>query len=157
MNKNALGQAIAGQFRRALKMFRQAVLAFPAQEWHVGELDYLRPAGLAYHALETIDFYTSDQPAAQFPWGNRFGVDWEEQRSELLPPQEDLIAYLDEIESKLAHWFKTVDLTAPEQSYPWTGVSKLERTLYILRHTHHHLAEMCLELTRRGYSGPEWH
>ena len=103
MNKNALAQAISGQFRRALKMFRQAVLAFPAGEWRVGDSHYLRPAGLAYHALETIDFYTSDQPADEFPWGNRFGVDWEDQRSELLPRQEDLIAYLEEVESRLAH------------------------------------------------------
>jgi hypothetical protein len=157
MNKNVLAQAISGQFRRALKMLREAVQAFPVEEWRAGDNHYLRPAGLAYHALETIDFYTSDRPASQFPWGNRFGADWEDPRSELLPPQEDVITYLDEIESKLAHWFKTTDLTAPERSYPWTGVSKLERTVYMLRHTHHHLAEMCLELSRRGYSGPEWH
>jgi hypothetical protein len=157
MNKNTLAQAISGQFRRALKMFREAIQAFPAEEWRVGDSHYVRPAGLAYHALETIDFYTSDQPADLFFWGNRFGVDWEDQRSQLLPEQEQLTVYLDEIEGKLVHWFKTVDLTAPERSYPWTGVSKLERTVYMLRHTHHHLAEMCLELSRRGYSAPEWH
>jgi hypothetical protein len=42
------------QFMRALTMFREAVSAFPAEEWRKGDTDYLRPAGVAYHQVVTI-------------------------------------------------------------------------------------------------------
>lgn len=156
MSQDEVARTVADQFRRTLGMFREAVLAFPADEWRSGELDYLRPAGIAYHLLETIDFYTGDQPADQFAWGGRFGVGWESRQPERLPDQQQVITYLDEMETKLAGWFAATDLTAAEERFPWTGPSVLGRAIYLLRNTQHHLAEMSLELTRRGCDSPDW-
>jgi hypothetical protein len=156
MTKDAIAQAMSGQFRRTLKMFREAALAFPLEEWREGDIDYLRPAGLAYHVVETIDFYTGDQSVHDFPWSARLGVDWEDSRSELLPSQEQLMVYLDEMQRKLEAWLTETDLMAPEPLFPWAGVSMLERAVHLLRHSQHHLGELCLELTRRGYPGPDW-
>ena len=156
MGENKITHAISRQFSRSLKMFREAILAFPPKEWRNGEIDYLRPAGLAYHVIEAIDFYSGDQPADAFAWGGRFGVDWEDSQSEHLPSQEQLVAYLDDVERKLEDWFREKDLMSPEQIFPWVGASLLERAVYLLRHTQHHLAEMCIELTRRGYTSTEW-
>ena len=156
MSENAITQAIADQFKRTLKMFRGAALAFPAEEWRKGDIDYFRPAGVAYHVCETIDFYTGDQPADQFPWGGRFGVGWEDSRSSRLPSQEQLLTYLDEMERKLEDWLQQTDLMSPEGAFPYTGAIILGRAMYVLRHTQHHMAQMSLELTRRGYPTPEW-
>jgi hypothetical protein len=156
MSQDVLAQAMLDQVRRALTMFREATQAFPAEEWRAGDLDYLRPAGVAYHVVETIDFYGGDQSADQFPWGARFGVSWEDARSERLPLQQQVLAYLDDVEAELEMWLVSADLSAPEQAFPWTGPIQLARAAYVLRHTQHHVAEMSLELTRRGYPAPAW-
>jgi len=157
MGDDAIANSVLDQFNRALKMFRESILAFPEGEWRKGDIDYLRPAGVAYHVAETIDFYTSSKTVEQFPWGSRFGVDWEDGQSERLPIQSELVGYLDEVEGKLTNWIESVDLSSEEAVYPWTGPIVLSRAIYVLRNTQHHLSEMALELTRRGYAAPEWH
>jgi hypothetical protein len=156
MAQDRIAEALSDQFTRAWGMFREAVLAFPADEWRKGEMDYLRPAGVALHVVETADFYAGDQSADEFPWGGRFGVGWEDRRSERLPTQEQLIGYLDEVEKKVEAWLRSTDFLSQEQQFPHTGPIILGRAMYLLRHNQHHLAEMGLELTRRGFQGPGW-
>lgn len=156
MSQNEIKKSLSGQFRRSLMMFKEAVLAFPPDEWRKGDLDYLRPAGVAYHVLETIDFYAGDQSADQFPWGGRFAVDWEDHDSARLPSQDQLVVYLGEIEQKLEDWLERTDLLSPERTFSYTGATALARALYGLRHVQHHVAEMSLELTRRGCQPPDW-
>lgn len=151
-----LTECIEDQFGRALGMYRTAAEAFPEEEWRRGDTPYQRPAGLALHIVETIEFYVSDQPAAEFLWGRRFGVHWEAIDSEKLPEQPPLLDYLAEVEEKLELWLAKVDLLAPEAAYPWTGGRVIGRAMYVLRHTQHHLSELSLEPTRRGYPAPEW-
>jgi hypothetical protein len=156
MNQSDVVRSVSDQFQRTLDTFREAVLAFPENEWRRGDLDYLRPAGVAFHFLETIDYYTSDLPADRFPWGARFGVDWEESDSSKLPSQDQIIEYLDDIESNLSGWLKSTDFMSAEDMFPYVGSILLARAMYLLRHNQHHVAEMCLELTRRGYASPGW-
>ena len=156
MSDNDIAGVVFDQYQRALKMFREAIMEFPADEWRKGDIDYLRPAGVAYHVVESIDFYTGNESADKFTWGGRFDVDWEDTHSDLLPDQEQLITYLDEVEDKLQEWFRKTDLLAVETVFPWTGSLILGRAIYNLRNIQHHLSEMSLELTRRGYQSPEW-
>jgi tetratricopeptide (TPR) repeat protein len=155
MEANPQAEALADQFVRALSMFRGAVKAFPADEWRQGDTLYQRPAGLALHVVEAIDDYAVLKPG-EAGQGRRFSVNWEEKDSAKLPTQADLLAYLDEVEQKLAHFLASADLTAAEELFRWTGSTLLSRMTYTLRHTQHHLAEMCLELHRRGYRAPQW-
>lgn len=156
MDNNDVAGVVFNHFRCALKMFREAIITFPADEWWKGDIDYLRPAGVAYYVIESIDFYIGNEPADKFSWGGRFNVDWEDTDSNRLPDQEQLISYLDEVEDKLQEWFGNTDLLAAETVFPWAGSIILGRAIYILRNIHHHLSEMSLELTRRGYKSPEW-
>lgn len=156
MNTELVSSSVLEQFNRGLAMFREAVLAFPGHEWKLGETDYLRPAGVAYHVVETLRFYAGDTPADRFNWGGRFGVDWESPESERLPSQQELIDYLDEVWPVAREWIAANDLTHAEILFPWTGPTLLSRMGYVLRHIQHHTAEMALELTRRGCKAPEW-
>ena len=153
---NNISNVVYDQCQRSLKMFRDAVMAFPAEEWKKGEIDYLRPAGVAYHTVETLDFYLGDQPPDKFGWGNRFGVDWETKDLQRLAGQGDIISYLDEMEDKFQKWLNNTDLMAPETMHPWTGSLVLGRVVYVVRHLQHHVSEMSLELTRRGFKSPDW-
>jgi len=151
-----VSESMIAQFNRALVMFREAVTAFPESEWKVGETDYLRPAGIAYHLIETIEFYAGDQSADEFKFGARFGVDWEGGEPGKFPTQHQILEYLEEVWVKAEAWINDHDLTQPESLFPWTGKTLLSRMGYLLRHIQHHTAELALELTRRGLQPPGW-
>jgi len=155
IDANPQAEALADQFMRALAMFRGAVKAFPADEWRKGDTHYQRPAGLAMHLVESMHGYCALKPG-EAGSGDRFDVDWEEKDSSKLPSQEELLSYLDEVEQKLAGFLADADLTRVEELFRWTGSTLLGRAAYTLRHTQHHLAEMCLELHRRGHQAPQW-
>lgn len=156
MDQSPVNKALEVQFKRAFHMFRNAVVKFPEEEWRLGETPDLRPAGLAYHLLETIVYYTGEMSSERFPWGQRFGVDWESEDPALLPSQAQIQAYLKEVEGKLSAWLLSTDLLATEKSFKWTGYLVLDRAVYTLRHTQHHVGELSRELDSRGFSGPEW-
>ena len=156
MNQTDMAKALLAQFNRALHMFRSGVEKFSEVDWYQGESPDRRPASLAYHLLEAVDFYAGDLPANQFPWGQRFGVDWESDDPALLPTQAQIKEYSKEVEQKLAAWLEEVDLTAPETLFKYTGRIVLERGMYSLRHAQHHVGELSRELELRGQKGPEW-
>jgi len=156
MSIESVSSSIMDHFERALQMFKEAASAFPESEWKIGDTDYLRPAGAAYHVVESIRFYTGNTPHDKFNWGGRFNVDWESSDSEKLPSQQELLEYLDEVCADAREWIKTNDLTQAERLFVWTGKTLLSRTAYLLRHIQHHTAEMALELTKRCYKAPEW-
>jgi hypothetical protein len=146
-------EALADQFMRALGMFRAAVHAFPAEEWRKGDAPCERPAGLALHLVESMEGYTALK-AGQSSEG--LGVNWEEDNPAKLPSQDEVLAYLDKVEQQLATFLATADLTAAEELFRWTGATLLSRAGYVLRHTQHHVGELCRELLHRGLEAPDW-
>ncbi|MDF1514061.1 MAG: hypothetical protein P1S60_09650 [Anaerolineae bacterium] len=153
---NSINTAIVDHFCRAILMFRNAVVCFSAEDWKTGELDYLRPAGVAYHAVETIAFYTSGLSADKFSWGSRFNADWEDPDAAKLPTQDQVLTYMDQVWHAVEPWILASDLIQPETVYHWTGSILLSRLLYVIRHIQHHTAEMNLELKKRGYPLIDW-
>jgi hypothetical protein len=156
MNHNVITAAILDQFERSLTMFKIAVSNFTADEWVKGEKDYFRPAGTAYHIVESIHFYTGDIPVDRFEWGSRFNCDWEDPDPNKLPTQAQIITYLNETWDTSRKWLLSLNPTQPEDLFPWIGKTVTDRLLYLLRHTQHHIAEMSLELKKRGFKVPEW-
>ncbi len=154
LDANPQAEALADQFVRALAMFREAVKAYPAGEWRKGEAACRRPAGLALHLVGSLGFYSSLRPGEGE--SGRFDVDWEDKDASKLPSQDDLLSYLDDVEARWAGFLAEADLMAPEELFRWTGSTLLSRAAYVLRHTQHHLAEMCLELHTRGLKAPQW-
>ena len=151
-----INEAVADQFARSLHMLREAILSCPDEEWCRGETRYQRIAGLALHIVETVDFYTSDIAASEYPWGQRSGADWEGAEDDEFPSRERVLGYLGEVEGHLQTWFASRDLLEGETVYPWTGPNVLGRAIYTLRNTQHHLADIAMELSRRGLTPPEW-
>ncbi len=156
MSAQSVNEEIKDQFGRVFYKVRQVIETFPEDEWQIGESPYQRPAGLAAHLVSTIDYYTSGLPADQFPWGKRLGVDWETPEDKDLPSKTLVLTYLGEMEAHIVRWADRTDFTAEEPLHPYTGKTTLGLAIYLLRHTENHLAELNLELRRRGYLGPEW-
>jgi len=74
----------------------------------------------------------------------------------VLPSQALVLDYLQEMEQRLLKWTESTDFSAPDELHPYTGKTVLGRAFYLIRHTESHLAELSLELRKRGYAGPEW-
>ena len=158
MASGPISDALADQFLRVLSMFRLAVQALPAgaaDQWRLGESPCERPAGLALHLLDALDGYCALKPG-EGSGAARFGVNWEDKDAAKLPDQAALLDYLDDVEVRLTAFLAEADWAAPERLFPWTGATLLGRAAYTLRHTQHHLAELCLELHRRGIKAPDW-
>jgi len=148
-------EALADQMLRTVNMLRQCILAFPAKEWRKGDTPYQRPAGLALHAVESLaDFAAlkAGEAGADHP----IDVAWDVKDSKKLPTQKVMLAYLDMAEAKWARLLAEADLSAAESQFRWTGATLWSRGVYVTRHVQHHLAEMCLELHRRGLKAPQW-
>jgi uncharacterized damage-inducible protein DinB len=146
------------QFEAAWGMLKQAVQSVPLEQWRTGDVEHLVPARIACHVLETADYYMSPDPE-RFPWGGRFGVDWENGAREELPGQDDARDYLNEVRARVASWIAGLSdtgLLSPDAIFRSEGMSHLDRALYLLRHTQHHTGEMCAELRRRGLPRPPW-
>jgi hypothetical protein len=136
-------------------MLREAVEACPEDEWLRGDSNYQRPAGLALHITQTAAMYSALKPGDSLN-DPLMQISWESPDSNLFPDQETYLVFLSQVEQRLATFLKQADLDGSENQFPWTGSSQLSRALYTLRHTQHHLADMAMELQRRGLRPPDW-
>jgi hypothetical protein len=155
LEANPQAEALAEQFLRTLFMLRTAIETFSEKAWYEGETNYQRPAGLALHIVQTMDFYSTRKPG-EASSDALAQVNWQVRDSSKLPSQEDIFRFLDRVEERLANFIEEVDLGAEETMFPWTGATLLSRAMYSLRHAQHHLADMAMELQRRGLTPPDW-
>ena len=149
-------QAIGEQYERAWQMATEIIPAFSAGQWKAGARPALVPARWAHHLVETVDFYRRPSPEG-FPWGSRFGVDWEGP-PESQPDQEQLLTYMADVRAALRDWLSTAteaDLAGPN-AFPWTGRTVADRLLYALRHTMYHLGELSMLLRLHGAEETPW-
>jgi hypothetical protein len=148
-------EALADQFLRTLSMLKVAIATCPQDGWREGETLYQRPAGMTLHIVQAMDTYSAMQAGGQS--GDPLGdINWEDREASHLPSQVEVQAYLELVEQRLAHFIADSDLEAEETLFPWTGSSLLSRALYALRHAQHHLADLAMELQRRGLRPPDW-
>jgi tetratricopeptide (TPR) repeat protein len=155
LEANPQAEALADQFMRSLFMLRIAVGRLSEEAWRRGETNYQRPAGLALHIAQTLDLYSELEPGKRTE-ERLASLNWQETDSSKLPSQQELLAYLDNVEERLARFLAEADLQTQEKMYPWTGVTLLSRALYSLRHAQHHLADLAMELQHRGLKPPGW-
>jgi uncharacterized damage-inducible protein DinB len=161
MSTSRIVGSLTDHFERMWAILREAIEAFPEEQWRTGDVEHLIPARQALHIVGTADFYSGDWEGARFPWDGRTGCDWEDAPREKLPSREQLLAYLDDVRARIEAWLtKRGDggLTGEpaDKRFPWTGECELGRALHLMRHAHHHLGKLHAELRRRGIDRPEW-
>ena len=157
MHAKTIAAEFTEQFGRALQMIRETITAFSDTDWIAGGAGYLVPVRISYHLIETIEYYIGDNPSKEAPRKRRFGGDWQTMEKEQLPKKEDMLLYMEEIETRLAEWINNCDFEAENKLFEWTGNSQLGHALYVLRHTLHHHGEMNYILFESGYKKVNWH
>jgi hypothetical protein len=148
-------EALADQWLRTFFMLHNAIEAVPEEEWMKGDTLYQRPVSLVLHILQSADGYTALQPGegSEDPMTQ---INWQERDTSKLPSQPAVLSYLDVVEKRVAELLVKADLEAEEKLFAWTGKTILSRVLYTLRHSQHHLADLAMELKRRGFEPPNW-
>lgn len=148
-------QALQHQFGQASAMLRSAIESFTEEAWCSGVTPSTTPARLAYHAVETVDFYAGDD-AEGFPWG-AVGGDWE--ADDAAPPRKDVVAaYLARVEEKVRGFLEegsAEDASAPDAAFPWFP-NRVTRALYSLRHLQQSVGELNQMLKQAGLRPAEW-
>jgi hypothetical protein len=153
-----LTNSLIEAFSIIFDMYEEAIEKIPTTQWAIGDIDYLIPARLILHAIETGDFYSSQSPEG-FPWGKRFGNDVWDTAAENLPSKEMELEYHREVRSRVESWLSKMsehDLLTREEKFPWTGSTRLGRVLYLLAHYRQHFGEVNAELRRRGLPRIAW-
>ncbi len=140
-------------------LVREAITGFDDAQWRRGELPLQVPWKLAYHVVECLDYYFREDVAGDFRWGYRFGGGWWSLGPEEIPQQAELLAYLDEVEERIAdHLSALADdrLVEPFDPQKEHGHTRLGHYLYGLRHTMHHHGEMSLLSLQFGNAEGSW-
>jgi len=153
-----LTQVVRDQFDAAWSLLADTIVAFDDASWRRAGPGDLVPARLIVHILETADYYTHPD-LGSYKWGARFGIDWEAAQTGELPDKRDLIAYLDDVRRKVAGWTGHLGddgLLAPDEDFQDEGMCALDRGLYVLRHTHHHVGELFALLKEWNLPRPGW-
>lgn len=153
-----IGKAIIENLSLTWDMYSEAINRIPNEHWRTGEIDYLIPARLMLHAIETIDYYSSESPN-DFKHGYRFHIDRKTASPNQLPDKIQLKKYLDEVKKKTESWLGRLEdknFLSPESEFPWTGSTVLSRVLYLLEHCRQHFGELNAELRRRGLPRIKW-
>jgi uncharacterized damage-inducible protein DinB len=156
---DALVDILRDQWERLWLMWEEMINSIPDDEWRKGDVDYLIPARHLVHVLGCVDLFTGDTPFEQHDPAGVFGVvEWGTDPAEL-PGRPVALAKLAEVGTAVEERLAGLDdaaLLQPETLYPWTGQNRMERMLYVLRHTQHHLGEVNAELSRRGIRAAIW-
>ena len=152
-----IGDALANQFERIWMQVRPAIENCPNAEWRRGDHPAFIPVRLACHLVETVDYYAQPTPES-FPGAGWGDVDWESGDVNALPDRDALLAYMEEVRGRVDAWLRGLsdEELLGGNAFPWTGDSPMERMVYTLRHSQHHLAEINEELTRRGLPPAGW-
>ncbi len=155
----SLRDGLLDQFDRSLDMLREVIENIPAEKWLTGFSKTFVPAMIAYHAVESLDFYFSGETEDEFRWGYRFRGPWWETEPEEWPTKEETIAYLDEVAEKVKAYFEgttDADLAEGFDLYEWSGGMVLAHLVYALRHTMHHQGQLVALQAYFGIEEETW-
>jgi hypothetical protein len=97
-----LTSTLVEEFSLIFNMYEEAIETIPENQWKNGEIEYLIPARLIFHAIEAADYYTPDNLIG-YLWKKRFDIDPDagEIPVEKLPTKQYILEYHRETQSKI--------------------------------------------------------
>ena len=146
-------QAIKNQFSAALKMLKAAVEVCPDEHWK--RLWYK-----VFHTLFFTDYYLSQNPKEFIPPDPFTESEFEDKLPERIYTKPELLLYLDYCKRKLEQLIS--DQTTDKWNQEWQNQSKtmtysrLEITLYNIRHLQHHVGQLNHILKEKTGKSPDW-
>ncbi|MHA1965793.1 MAG: hypothetical protein ACXACG_12395 [Candidatus Thorarchaeota archaeon] len=147
------------QYESSWLMLRQCIENIPDEKWAVGIKVIDRPwsevkgeniwyySDRVYHVIQTVEYYTNDDPKTM-KWGDRIGgIEWRKESPEVTASRikkNDMFEYIEETEKKLREKlmsFSDNDLFEVDGFSEWQD-SRLAKFLYTMRHSMWHIGEL---------------
>ncbi|MBD3174802.1 MAG: hypothetical protein GF320_06465 [Armatimonadia bacterium] len=155
-----IGESVARQFDASFQMWRETIEAVPDGDWQAESAPELCPARWAYHGIQAAEFHCFHAPG-DFEWDHPFGVNWATNDVASLPGKPATLGYLDEVARRVADMLRATSDRDFLETTSWgehtrPGGNLLGHMLYVLRHNHQHLGELCRLLRERGIEQPDW-
>ena len=154
----SISKDLTQQYGHALDMLKNGIEQCPEDQWNtVVDDPFFVPARVAFHIIQAVDFFISPI-AAEFDW-KAFGFNWEETPAESLPSKSVVSDYLDKVQSRVASYFNSADdasMLGSDAQFSPRFESPLARLMYSIRHAHHHIGQLSLDLQRRGLPEIKW-
>lgn len=159
MSETPVMDSLKDHLARTWGMLREAIGNFPEETWSDSEDQRMSPARIGYHILMGAERYCWRRSADDYVAKRRFNLNWETAPAEELPSKSEMLEYFQAAEAMAIDWldgYGETGLIDSEPIWPWTGDCALGQAIYELRHLQHHLAELNLELRRRGLRRVAW-
>jgi hypothetical protein len=143
----------------ALGLVAETVGQFEPEQWIEGVDFFQVPAKIAYHIVDTLDYYFREEPGGEYTWGHRFGGGWWKLADDDQPSPAKVLAYLAQVEARIDQHFAVLeddDLVAPFDKAREHGETRLGHYVYALRHTMHHHGALSLLSLSQGNEPGSW-
>jgi hypothetical protein len=133
---------LVGQWSRVWDVWEELIRTIPDDEWARGKLGYLTPARHAIHVLDCAYILTGDFDLDRYDPAEWFRAEVQASHfdipSKILWSREKALAKLAEtrvILDERVTRFEASALLDPETAHPWAEPTRLNKMLYVLRHT----------------------
>ncbi|MFX0212323.1 MAG: DinB family protein [Candidatus Hodarchaeota archaeon] len=148
------------QFNRMWKLLSEVIVKTPNDIWGKDLRSLHASSRLAFHTVETVDFYIGETET-NFPWGKKFGEPlWETFTESKLPTKAQVKEYADEMKKKVETIFakcNDIKFLEPQKIFSWTGETLLDRFVYILKHSYYHLGQINQLIKESGNEPTDWY
>lgn len=103
------------------------------------------------HMIDSLRFYSSRESLGSYKWTNPFGLNYEDHAADP-PPMDAVLQYAKETKQHVLYVIadNQGEMLSPEQACPWVGNTYLDRLIYIMRHTTHHVGTLNAVLKAHG-------
>lgn len=164
MSSTFTSDALLREFDKTFQMLRHAIYLAPDNKWDV-EFGEQTMVGVVYHIIETINYY-NQRHHDDWVFGTHLGItkDMEETKRELIwstkvnkLTKKILNTYLEETKNNLALTLATLDneQLSEADAFEWFP-SRLDKYLYTLRHTMHHLGWVATHINSMNVTKLRW-
>lgn len=140
-------------FLASLQMLTEGIEKIPDHLWRQEHSDdYLIPVRITYHIFLGLEWFVSTVPPEEHRKTRRYNLDWTGP-VDAMPDRQEMLADLEWMTGRIHEWFAAWMQEAAEgvDSSP-----RMEKALYFLRHTQHHLGEFCAVARLLQQERPAW-
>ncbi|RPJ36438.1 MAG: hypothetical protein EHM21_19205 [Chloroflexi bacterium] len=139
-------------YESSLGMLEDGIRKISEEAWRSGTDDYLIPVRIAYHMLKGLEWLVNELPADEFKRTRRFNLDWLGP-VDGMPGREAMLVEAQWTREQIQAWMGRWEQIDPSSA---ESCQKLEKALYLLRHTQHHIGEFSIIAHLAHCESPEW-
>jgi hypothetical protein len=139
-------------FLTTIEMLEDGIAKIPDDQWRNGTEWYLVPACVTYHIIMGLEWFITTLPPREHIEQRRFKLD-ESTPADEMPDRSTTIEDLAWITGRIEDWFSQWSQEATDDK---GNASRMQKALYFLRHTQHHIGEFSTAVRLLHQKHPTW-